>query len=394
MNSPDPYLILQPRPPLRDLPKNLLPYAETVRRASAWAALGFPVKLDSYGFPLRDSSSAYSFSIARESDPLIAEAIRTEKKAVRHPLHVFDYILVGCDLSEFVELAEDVKAYCRGNLLRINGRSEEALPLLERAVRLDRDEVRYAEVYYPLRLLLGDIACIEDEFACFELDMDSIIHTGRFDEWMKALIVVGQYRYAKEIVARVDVAISRLVDGAVNARYYGKQKPDWYAYKRAQFVKKAEKFVSRIQKLEAKAARAPNKKSKSSRHSTPPESSAVTLSALRGTIVSELLFNYTQRCFIGEASTEPLDLSAEGFVYERLASGPLSLLEVNQLPPGYRRVLREILSQYIMFLEMNRDLPFPLDFLEGSSNEQLGIPLLLYINEHRWPFPQLLSPRQ
>jgi tetratricopeptide (TPR) repeat protein len=392
MNTPDPYLIFRPRPLLRDLPKNLLPYAETVRRASEWEALNFPVKLDEYGFPFRETSSTYSFSSVRESDPLIAEAIRTGKKAVCHPLHVFDYILEGCDLSDFVELPEDVKAYCQGNLLRINGSLDDALPLFEKAVRLNPDEVRYWEAYYPLRLSLGDISSIEGEFACFERDMDSVIHTGRFEEWMKALIAVGQYQYAKEIVARVDTAISRLADGTTTARYYGQQKPDWYAYKREQFIKKAENFLSQIQKLEAKAASTSKPKSKGSR--THSKNSVTTESALRGSNVSELLYSFTQRCFIGEAATESLDLSAEGYVYERLASGPLSLLDVHQLPSRYRRVVHEILTQYIMFLEMNRDLPFPPDFLDDSSNEQLGIPLLLYINEHRWPFPQLLSPKQ
>lgn len=125
-------------------------------------------------------------------------------------------------------------------------------------------------------------------------------------------------------------------------------------------------------------------------HSKKP---ATTKSVLRATNVSELLYNFTQRCFIGEAAKDPLDLSAEGYVYERLASGPLSLLDVHQLPSRYRRVVHEILLQYIMFLEMNHELPFPPDFLDDSSNEQLGMPLLVYINEHRWPFPQLLSPR-
>lgn len=266
MNTSDPYLIFRPRPLLRDLPKNLLPYAKTVRRASAWAALGFAVKLDSYGFPLREASGTYSFSIVRESDPLIAEAIRTGKKAVCDPIHVFDYVLEGCDLSEFVELPEDVKAYCQGNLLRINGKSEDALPLLEKAARLNPDQVRYWEAYFPLRLSLGDISTIEDEFACFERDMDSVIHTGRFEEWMKALIAVGQYTYAKEIVTRVNTAISRLADGTVTARYYGNKKTDWYAYKREQFVKKAEKFLSKIQKLEAKVTHTSSPKSKGMPH--------------------------------------------------------------------------------------------------------------------------------
>lgn len=261
MKSTDPYLMLHPRCLVSEAPKKLLPYFDTVRRASAWHSLGFQVKLDEYGYPSRGTSKTYNFSLARESDPLIAEAIRTGKKAVRHPLPVFDYVLAGCDLSEFVDLPDDVKAYCQGNLLRVNGKPEQALPLLERACRLNPDEVRYREVYYPLRLGLGDLSSIQDELDYFERDMDSIVHTGRFEEWMKALIAAGDYSAARQAISHVDEALARLVDGSTTARFYTPQKTDWYACKREQFVKKADKFLSRIQKLEEKAAR-PTTKSK------------------------------------------------------------------------------------------------------------------------------------
>lgn len=311
---------------------------------------------------------------------------------MNHPLTVFEYVLAGSNLSEFAGLPEDVKAYCEGNLLRINGNPKEALPLLEKAISLNPDEVRYREIYYPLRLALGDLSSIEDELTCFQNDMDSVIHTGRFEEWIKTLISVGEYRRAEQVITKVDAAISRLADGTTTARFYGLQKPEWYAYKREQFIKKAKKLLSRIQTLEAKAARALKPEAKNS--PVTPDSPPKNMMALRGTDVAELLYNFTQCCFIGEPSEEPLDLSAEDYVYGRLISSPFSLLDAHQLSPRYRRLLREVLTQYIMFLRMNRDLPFPPDFLEGSSKEQLGLPLLQYIYKHRWPFPQLLSPRQ
>ena len=392
MNLSDPYLILRPRSLTGEFPKDLLPYFETIRHASAWVALGFSVKLDSYGFPTRESSGAYRFSLARENDPLIAEAIRTGKKAVNHPLAVFEYVLAGSSLSEFVELPEDVKAYCQGNLLRVNGNSREALPLLEKAISLNPDEVRYREIYYPLRLAMGDLSSIEDELTCFENDIDSIIHTGRFEQWIKTLIAASEYRRAGQVLEKVDAAISRLADGKAKPRFYGPQRPEWYTHKRTQFIKKAEKYLSRIQTLETKAARTATPKSK--KPPATPENPQKGGMPRRGTEVAELLYTFTQCCFIGEQSEEPLDLTAEAYVYEMLISGPLSVVDVQRLPIKYRQLLREILTQYIMFLKMNRDLPFPTDFLKDSSKEQLGLPLLQYINEHRWPFPQLLPKKQ
>jgi tetratricopeptide (TPR) repeat protein len=251
MSSYNPYFILRPVSPISALPRDILSHAETIRSANAWATLGFSLGLDSDGIPSIDSSRGYFFCQVFDNDPVTVEAIRTEKKAERDPLLVFEYILAGCVFSDFVELSEDVKAFCRGNLLRVNGKPAEALPLLERAFKLNPDEVRYAEIYFALRLSLGDLSSIEDEFTCFERNIDSIIHSGRFEEWMKALITAGEFSRAKQIILRTEAAISRLADGKVTARFYSQSKPEYYAYKREQFAKTANRLLTRIQKLEA-----------------------------------------------------------------------------------------------------------------------------------------------
>lgn len=104
--------------------------------------------------------------------------------------------------------------------------------------------------------------------------------------------------------------------------------------------------------------------------------------------VNEIIFNFTQRCFIGEDNLGNIDLSYETPLFQRLVSGSLNQTEAYQLPKPQRRLLKELLSQYIIFLEMNKHLSFPPKLLCGSSDNVLGVNLLAYICHYKWPFPQ------
>lgn len=375
----DPYLMLRPARGVEDTPKELLPYLATVRKASEWERLGFKVNLNEYGLPVRGGGNDYEFSVARERDEVVADAIKTGKKAIRHPLAVFEYVRVGCSLSDFANLPEDVAEYCTGNTLRLAGDLEGALPHLHKAVTLNPNEVRYFEVYFPLRLQLGDMSAIREELEHYKNDMDSAVHSGRFDEWIKVLIKAQEYEVAKTVISATESALRDLVNGRTTARLYGAQKSSWYEYKLEQFQKKANKYLERIGKLENKKKPAQRKVNKA------PDG------ALSGAEVSEVIYNFTQRCFIGEKDSSDVDLSHEGALFKRLVAGPITQVEAHQLPAGQRRVFRELLTQYIMFLEMNKQLPFPSDFLAGSSPDELGRNLLEYICHYRWPFPQMLS---
>jgi len=246
----DPYLVMRPGSP--QIPHGkVLPYLETVRRVSEWKALGFSVSVDQFGFPRQRSAKRYCFDPVDLSDPEIAEAIRTGKKATRDALWVADYILAGCALDEFIALPEDVCCFSQGNLLRSQEKYREALPLLARAVQLRPEYHKYREVFYSLRLFLNDLAAIDEEFEFFRSDVDSLFHSGRVDTWVKALIQAREFSRAREILEKVDTALMELERGSLKPRFYAEQKREWYAFKHQQFAKVAEKFRARIGRLEA-----------------------------------------------------------------------------------------------------------------------------------------------
>lgn len=170
-----------------------------------------------------------------------------------------------------------------------------------------------------------------------------------------------------------------------NLRRIIKQEIALYEERQRKILRKAEKH----EKGKTRSSVAPKTSPKTVEQTVPQEREAIL-----GADVGEVIFNFTQRCFIGEGNNEPLDVSAEDFVFARLASEPLTVLDVHQLPSKHKRLVREILTQYIMFLELNRSLPFPPGFLDGTSHERLCPPLLHYICEHRWPFPQMLTSKQ
>lgn len=378
-STTDPYLILRPSRMVRDAPKELLPYLEIVRKASEWLKLGFKVELNDFGRPVRVKKSDFYFSSVRENDEVIVDAIKTGKKALRHPLPVFEYFQVRCSLSEFANLPKDVEEYCLGNSLRLEGKLQEALSHLHQAVTLNPQQVRYFEVYFPLRISLGDLSAISEELLHYKNDMDSAVHSGRFDDWMKTLIKAEEFELVRVTISATESALQDLVNDRVSARLYGKQKNTWYENKLTQFYKKSEKYLMKIEKLENKKKISKAQKSKSIKR-------AVTASDV-GTVI----FNFTQRCFIGEGDQGQVDLSHENSLFHRLKAGPISQVEAHQLPPGQRQVLRELLTQYIMFLEMNKKLEFPTGFLDDSNQDSLGTNLLGYICHYKWPFPQMLN---
>lgn len=375
----DPYLMLRPSRMVRDAPQKLLPYLATVRKASEWLKLGFDLELNEFGRPIRNTGGDYEFSTIRENDGVIVDAIKTGKKALRHPLPVFEYFQAGCSLSEFANLPKDVEEYCLGNSLRLEGKAQEALPHLHQAVTLNPQEVRYFEVYFPLRLSLGDLSAIPEELQHYRNDMDSALHSGRFDEWIKILIKAEEFELARATISATESALQDLVNGRVSARLYGKQKTTWYENKLTQFHKKAEKYLVKIEKLKSKKKSSKVKKGKPAKR------------ALTASDVGAVIYNFTQRCFIGEGDQGQVDLSHENSLFHRLEAGPISQVEAHQLPPGQRKVFRELLTQYIMFLEMNKELEFPTEFLSDSNQDRLGTNLLGYICHYKWPFPQMLK---
>lgn len=106
--------------------------------------------------------------------------------------------------------------------------------------------------------------------------------------------------------------------------------------------------------------------------------------------VQEVLFDFAQRCFVGEKIESELNLSKQDSLFDFLSNGELTVTQVHQMSENHKKILRELLSQYIIFLQLNQELHFPPDFLRDSEKMKLGRAILEYMRQHRWPFPQLL----
>lgn len=116
------------------------------------------------------------------------------------------------------------------------------------------------------------------------------------------------------------------------------------------------------------------------------------LSPISCAAVQEVLYNFTQYAFIGGAiKAESLDVRHFPTVLTILRSGTLTQQDLASQPLQVQRVFYELLRQYIMFLTMNPELPFPPDFLAQSSVKTLGPQVTAYMVEHGWPFPQMLQ---
>ena len=248
----DPFLIMRPNLFATETPKKLLPYLETVRRASQWKAIGFPVSMDQFGFPHQSNLKTYRFVTVDPTDPTIAEGIETGKKATRDPIFVVDYVLAGCVLNEFVTLPEDVVCFCQGRLLAAQGNQAQATQPLTRAVQIQPENRNYREALYWVRLSLNDLSAIDEEFEFFRSDMDSLFHSGRVEIWLQALLKGRQFSKAREVIEKVDNALLELERGTLKPRFFAVQKPEWYASKHQQFLRFADKFRGRIRKLEGK----------------------------------------------------------------------------------------------------------------------------------------------
>lgn len=112
--------------------------------------------------------------------------------------------------------------------------------------------------------------------------------------------------------------------------------------------------------------------------------------------VAEPIFNFLQLAFTGQHSVDEIafeQLPAEALMLRLATAEALPIKAAMSLPNGQRKALRELLTQYVMFLTLFKELSFPEDFLVGSSDVVIGRPFLAYFAKHQWPFPQQLPWR-
>jgi hypothetical protein len=107
--------------------------------------------------------------------------------------------------------------------------------------------------------------------------------------------------------------------------------------------------------------------------------------------VNKIIYEFVQsflKDFINEQQYyQELETKIFSLMYEKNLNKDI----IEGLNQKERGTLCLLLSQYIMFLTTNEGLKFPPWFLDNKRKGTIPYNILLYILEHRWPFPQMLK---
>lgn len=248
-NPTDPYLHFN-GPVYDSTPRELIPFIDTIRKEDEWEKAGFKIKKDKHGNckPFVKKGLWFGWTALVFADHIELKAIKTGKKCTTNPNSIMLLIRQRCTYDDFVYVSEDVRAYCEAYKRYEQKQYEEALQRIKLAFELKPDETLYANLFFEIRLLLGDKTTIDDEIKYYANDMDSMVHTGRAHEWVKFLVGQRDFNKASEVINTVISALDELTLGRRENRRYGKQNPDWYQYKKDQFNKKIANLQKRIAK--------------------------------------------------------------------------------------------------------------------------------------------------
>lgn len=248
LDDSDPYLIFS-GPVYDSTPRNFIPFIDTIKKASEWRSLGLVLKKDrSENYkPIIKKGLHFGLRKKYRLSAIDMEAIATGKKVTQNPSSVMALLLQGCTYDEFVSLPQDVISYCECQKLIDKGDFEDALNYIKKAFEANSDEIQYANVYFEVRLNLGDKSTINEELAFFQDDIDCLVHSGRVYEWLKYLSFMKDYVSLDNTVKAIDRQLDALIEGQSQNRRYSPQRIEFYIHEKEQFTKKTAHLRKRIE---------------------------------------------------------------------------------------------------------------------------------------------------
>lgn len=202
-------------------------HADKIKTADDWIQLGFDLHLNSYGLAGNKPDDPCKFFRLRKLDSVQVASIELDKKPFKHFNQLLSHVHAGASYEDFVGITEDAKYFVDGMLSIDREQFREAAIYLHAAVSLNPDETSYRPPYYAARISSGDLTAIEEEFSFLQYDMDSAVHSGRFDIWLNKLINSDQLDRAEQIISATRSRLELLLHSVHPSRIYGGQSQDW-----------------------------------------------------------------------------------------------------------------------------------------------------------------------
>jgi hypothetical protein len=262
-------------------PKEFIPLLDTIKKKSAWEAMGFKLKADKYGNykPVRKNGLFFGFREVTCLDEITEKAFRIGKKYTTYPKNILSFLNYGCSYDDFVSITDDIKAYCEAFKYYENDAFESALTEISKARELNPTENIYKELFFDIKFELKDISAIDGDIA-YHIEtyggISAMAHCEKTDRWIKLLRTLGEHQKMTQVVD----TINRFFDEEISKKSVYK-KPEGVKYivngseeageqlaitahnNELDFVKsRKEKFNERVSKLKEKLIRKAKKKEK------------------------------------------------------------------------------------------------------------------------------------
>lgn len=221
-----------------ELPKQILKYVDIVKPISEWHEIGLKPKKEKYGRwkAIKRSERYFSFYDANTNKKEHKISLETGKRITIKPYFIKALNEQGIPLTDFVVYGEDLECFVRAVDFFDNQEFEKAQEEIDKALELKRKE-DYNELKIDIEIKLNNEQVIDEEFEKYKFDIDSAIHTGKFNDWLKVLINNNKYEKVIQFIEQANKTLDNLISGKIEPKIYGKQSSDYYLYKKEQFNK-------------------------------------------------------------------------------------------------------------------------------------------------------------
>lgn len=243
------YFRLEIQHPREQVPDDVLAMLGKVMKGAEWERLGFiPYNIDEFDPIGVWQATSFGRHVANDTtytfvpfiDQKWSEAIRTGKRHVNTEFDVLALRKLGVPYGEMAKVPAHYRSYSEARLAQDRDDLIQAIEHARDAVQRHPHSERYNTLLLDLRVFAGDVSVINEGLHYYSADMDSAVHAGCVERWLKlAFTVENGYRIALDICVTVLRGLDSLVAGRSDGRrIYGPQATNWYYDTRTRFVKR------------------------------------------------------------------------------------------------------------------------------------------------------------
>lgn len=221
-----------------ELPKQILKYVDIVKPISEWYEIGLKPKKEKYGRwkAIKRSERYFGFYDAKLENPNHKISLETGKRITQKPYFIKALNEQGIPLTDFVVYGEDLEHFVKAVDYFENQEFEKAQKEIDKALELKCKE-DYEELKVDIEIKLNNEQVVDAEFKKYEFDIDTSIHTGKMNDWLRVLINNHKYEKVILFIEKTNNILDKLASGEIQPKIYGKQSSDWYEYKKQEFNK-------------------------------------------------------------------------------------------------------------------------------------------------------------